>query len=198
MVDVRNLVDQANLSVARGAAAANEAVASLAEASEALAEDLATVLRALPGKLREIEVPRVKKSLEDIAEQLGAIAARLRRLSQHLDRGADRLAEPLLQDSGRLIVEGFEAATKLASLFHPDEAGLFRYVPELFARPYIEATRRVEAGWRAATDLADMCVKAVPEIGKAMNEIGEDLGRAADLLDGTANTIRDLSGIIPI
>jgi methyl-accepting chemotaxis protein len=187
MVDVRNLVEQAN-----------QSVASLAEVSEALAEDLTAALRSLPGKLREIEVPRVKKSLADIAQQLSAIGARLRRLSQHLDRGAERLAEPALQDSGRLIVEGFEAISKLASLLRPGEASLFRYVPDVFARPYVEAITKVETGWRAASDLADIAIKALPDISAGMNDIGEDLGRAADLLDATANTIRELSDIVPL
>jgi hypothetical protein len=68
MVDVRTLVDQATQSVARATEPLTRTAMDTAEAGsslgaqgmqalEALAEAVAAAIRALPGKLREVEVP---------------------------------------------------------------------------------------------------------------------------------------------
>lgn len=194
MVDVRNLVDQAAESIDAGAALAAQGV----HATEALAEALTTALRALPGKLRDIEVPRVKQSLLDIADHLGAIAERLRRLSGHLGRAGVRLNEPALQQSGKLVVEGFVAAANVVRFLRPDDSGLVRFVPAMFSRPVLDGMTTVRIGIEAAGDIARICVESLPDMSEGLGGISEDLGRAADLLDATSKTIRDLSALVPI
>jgi len=194
MVDVRNLVDQAADSIDAGAALAAQGV----HATEALAEALTSALRALPGKLRDLEVPRVKHSLEEIADQLSAIADRLRRLSEHLGRAGVRLNEPALQQSGKLVVEGFVAAANVVRFIRPDDTGLVRFVPNMLSRPVLDGLTTVRIGIEAAGDIARIFVESIPDMGQGFGSIAEDLGRAADLLDATSKTIRDLSGLVPI
>lgn len=194
MVDVRNLVDQAAESIDAGASLAAQGV----HVTEALAEALTNALRALPGKLRDIEIPRVKQSLEEIADQLRAIAERLRRLSQHLGRAALRLNEPALVHSGKLVVDGFVAAANVVRFIRPDDAGLVRFIPNIVSRPVLDGLTTVRIGIEAAGDIARICVESIPDMGEGLGGISEDLGRAADLLDATSKTIRDLSALVPI
>lgn len=209
MVDVRTLVDQATQSmaraaepIARSAADTAEAGASLAaqgiQASEAIADALTSAIRALPGKLRDIEVPRVKQKLEEVAGQLTAIAARCRKLAQHLRQASLRIGDTGLQDGGKLIVEAFDALASVVGFLKPGQDGLFRWVPVVVARPYLDAVMRAETALRAAGDLARTCVRALPDVSEGFNDVAEDLERAADLLDGTSKTIRELSGLFPI
>jgi hypothetical protein len=194
MVDVRNLVDQAAESIDAGAALAAQGV----HATEALADALTSALRALPGKLRDMEVPRVKQSLEDIADQLRAIAERLRKLGKHLGQASLRLNEPALQQSGKLVVEGFVAAANVVRFLRPEDTGLVRFVPSMVSRPILDGLTTVRIGIEAAGDIARICVDSIPDMGEGLGGIAEDLGRAADLLDATSKTIRDLSGLVPI
>ena len=209
MVDVRTLVDHATQSVARAtepiartAADTAEAGASLAaqgiQASEAIADALTTALRALPGKLRDIEVPRVKLKLEEVSDQLTAIAARFRKLSQHLRQASVRIGDNSLQDGGALIVEAFDACANVVRFLRPGETGLFRFIPLAVATPYLDALTRAESALRAAGDLARMCVSALPDVSEGFDEVAEDLERAAELLDSTSKTIRELSGLFPM
>jgi hypothetical protein len=194
MVDVRNLVDQAAESIDAGAALAAQGV----HVTEALADALTSALRALPGKLRVLEVPRFKQSLEEIADQLRAIAERLRRLSTHLGRAALRLNEPALRQSGKLAVEGFVAAASVVRFLRPDDAGLVRFVPNMLSRPMLDGMTTVRIGIEAAGDIARICVESIPDMAEGLGGIAEDLGRAADLLDATSKTIRDLSSLVPM
>jgi hypothetical protein len=194
MVDVRNLVEHAAESIDAGASLAAQGV----HATEALAEALTSVLRSLPGKLRDLEVPRVKQSLEEIADQLRAIADRLRRLSTHLGRAGLRLNEPALQQSGKLVVEGFVAAANIVRFLRPEDTGLVRFVPNMLSRPVLDGMTTIRIGIEAAGDIARICVDSIPDMGEGLGGIAEDLGRAADLLDATSKTIRDLSGLVPI
>lgn len=164
---------------------------------EALADALTTAIRALPGKLRDVEVPRVKDSLEQVAVQLTAIAQRLRTLKRQLGDASVRLGDPTLQDSGKLIVEGFRMAAHVAELLRPEESGWVRFVPKAFARPYVDGLTTIEFGLAAVRDLARVCVGALPEIGNGMRDVAEDLGGAADLLDGTARAIGELANLVP-
>jgi hypothetical protein len=209
MVDVRNLVEQAVEVVARAAEPVTQAAADTAEVgvsiavhgrqvSGAVADALVSALRALPDKLREFEVPRAKHSLADVADQLGKIAVRLRRLSGHLGEAGSRLSEPALQSSGQLVVDGFVAATSGARLLRPREEGVFRWVPRAIARPYADSITTIYVGLRTASDLARVCVNALPDMGQGLRDIAEDLGRASELLEATGQTIRDLSELIPI
>lgn len=202
MVDVRTLVDQATQSVARSAQDTAEAGASLAaqgmQASEAIADALTSAIRALPGRLREIEVPRVKQKLEEVAGQLTAIAGRCRRLALHLKQASLRVGDTGLQDGGKLIIEAFDALAHVVGFLRPGEDGLFRWMPLVVARPYLDAVTRAETALRAAADLARTCVRALPDVSEGFSDVAEDLDRAADLLDGTSKTIRELSGLFPI
>ena len=49
-----------------------------------------------------------------------------------------------------------------------------------------------------ASDLARVCVSSLPDLGEGLGDVAEDLGRAAELLDATGKTIRDLSELVPI
>lgn len=167
------------------------------QATEALAEALTAAIRALPGKLREVEVPRIKQSLEQVAVQLTAIAARLRTLRRHVGEASVRLSDPSLQESGKLIVDAFRMAAHVAELLRPAEAGVVRFVPRAIARPYLDGLWTIEIGLAAVRDLSQVCVSALPDIGGGLKDVGDDLGSAADLLDGTARAIRELASIVP-
>ncbi len=198
MVDVRTLVDQATQTVAAAGEPLRRTASETADVAESLAEVLTSALRALPGKLRDMEVPRVKQSLEQVSQQLQAIAVRLRRLSQHLERASGHISDKVLQDSVQLVVEGIDALASVVRYLRPGEHSLFRFVPIAVAKPYLDTVERAELGLRIAGDLSRACVGALPDIGAGLGEIAEDLERAADLLDGTSNTIRELSGLFPI
>jgi ABC-type transporter Mla subunit MlaD len=177
-------------------------VPSLAEqglqATEAIADALASALRGLPGRLRELEVPRVKRTLEEVADQLAAIALRLRKLSQHLEAASAGLSNATLQDSGKLIIEGFEAFASIAQFLRPGEHGVLRWLPRPVMQPYLDALGRIEAGLRAAGDLLKLGVNAVPSVSTGLKDVADDLDRAADLLHATSRTVRELSGLFPI
>jgi hypothetical protein len=208
MVDVRTLVDQATATVARAtepltrsALESAETGTSLAaqgmQATEALAEALTAALRALPGKLREVEVPRVKQSLEQVADQLSAMAMRLRTLRRQLGEASVRLSDRSLVASADLIVNGFHAAAHVADLLKPAETGFIRYLPKTLSQPYLDGVSTIETGLRAVGDLTRVCVNALPEIGGGLKDVAEDLAGAADLLDGTARAIRELAALVP-
>jgi hypothetical protein len=205
MVDVRNLVEQATESLARAAEPLTRAAADAAEAGEALAAQGRQASEALSGALLgafralpDMEVPRVKKTLEQVADQLGAIGERLRRLSGRLATAGSRLSEPALQTSGKLVVDGFEVAAHGVGLLQPEEAGLWRFVPPVIGQPYLDGIKTIHLGLSTASDLARLCVESLPDLGEGLSDVAEDLGRAADLLDGTKQTIRDLAGLFPI
>jgi Flp pilus assembly pilin Flp len=193
MVDVRDLMDQAIDTAEAGSNLAAQGI----QATEALAEAVAATIRALPGKLRDVEVPRVRESLEQVAVQLTAMAVRLRILQRQLAAASVRLSDPSLQDSGKLIVEAFRTAAHVAELVRPDEAGWVRFVPKPLARPYLDGAASIEFGLAAVRDLARVCVGALPEIGNSLKDVAEDLGSAADMLDGTARAIRELANLVP-
>jgi hypothetical protein len=167
------------------------------QATEALAEAVAAAIRALPGKLREVEVPRIKDSLEQVAVQLTAMAVRLRTLRRQLGEASVRLSDVSLQDSGTLIVDAFRTAARAAELLRPAETGFVRFVPRQIARPYLDGLTTIEIGLGAVRDLARVCVNALPEIGGSLKDVADDLGGAADLLDGTARAIRELANLVP-
>ncbi|HKU37379.1 MAG TPA: hypothetical protein VJR89_04510 [Polyangiales bacterium] len=191
---MRNLVDQATQSMESSATLASQGV----QATEALAEALTSLLRALPGKLRDIEVPSAKHKLEEIAEQLRAIAERLRRLGTHLSAASVRMNEPALQQSGKLVVEGFHAAANIVGFLRPNDTGLVRFVPGVLSRPVLDGLTTVRVGIEAAGDLARICIGSLPDMAEGLGGIAEDLRRAADLLDATSKTIKDLSALVPI
>ena len=168
------------------------------QATEAIADALASAIRGLPGRLRELEVPRIKRTLEEVADQLAAIALRLRKLSQHLDGAAAGFSNAMLEESGKLIVEGFEAFANIAQFLRPGEDGILRWVPRPVAAPYLEALAKIEAGLRAAGDLLKLGVDALPSVSTGLKDVAEDLDRAADLLHATSRTVRELSGLFPI
>jgi hypothetical protein len=208
MADVRTLVDQATQSLARAtepltrtALDTAEAGTSLAaqgmHATEALADAVAAAIRALPGKLRDVEVPRVKESLEQVAVQLTAMAVRLRLIRLQLREVGVRLSDDSLQVSGRLIVDAFRTAAHVAESLRPIETGLVRFVPKAIARPYLDGLTTIEVGLAAVRDLARVCVNALPDIGNGLRDVADDLGGAADLLDGTARAIRELANLVP-
>jgi hypothetical protein len=204
MADVRTLVDQATQTLARATETAldtAEAGTSLAaqgmQATEALAEVLTAAVRALPGKLREVEVPRARESLEQVADQLTAIAMRLRRLRGELRQAGTRLSDESLQVSGKLIVDAFRTAAHVAEVVRPAETGFVRFVPRKLARPYLDGLTTIEVGLGAVRDLARLCVNALPDIGNTLKDVADDLGGAADLLDGTARAIRELANLVP-
>jgi hypothetical protein len=208
MADVRTLVDQATQSLARAtepltrtALDTAEAGTSLAaqgmHATEALADAVAAAIRALPGKLRDVEVPRVKESLEQVAVQLAAMAVRLRLIRVQLREAGVRLSDDSLQVSGKLIVDAFRTAAHVAELLRPIETGLVRFVPKAIARPYLDGLTTIEVGLGAVRDLARVCVNALPDIGNGLRDVADDLGGAADLLDGTARAIRELANLVP-
>jgi hypothetical protein len=165
--------------------------------TESLAEALTAAIRALPGKLRDVEVPRVKQSLEQIADQLGAMAVRLRTLERQLGAASLRLNDPTLQNSGQLITDAFRLAAHVAEQLRPEESGWVRFVPKPVARPYLDGWTTIEVGFAAARDLARICVSSLPEIGSGLKDVAEDLGGAAELLDGTARAIRELANLVP-
>jgi|WetSurMetagenome_2_1015567.scaffolds.fasta_scaffold671008_1 hypothetical protein len=208
MVDVRNLVEQAVEVVARAAEPVAQAAAESADVgvsiavhgrqvSEAVTDALVSALRSLPDKLRELEVPRAKHSLADVADQLGKIAVRLRRLSGQLGLAGSRLSEPALRASGQLVVDGFVAAASGARLLRPSE-GLIRWLPRSLARPYVDGITTVQLGLSTAGDLTRLCVNALPDLGQGLREIADDLGRASELLEATGKTVRELSELVPI
>ena len=168
------------------------------QATEALADAVASALRALPGKLREVEVPSPKQSLEQVADQLSALAVRLRTLRTQLAGVGERLREEALRTSGTVVVAGLDAVAHVAELLRPDAAGLVRFVPKLVSRPYLDAVATIEAGLRAASELTRIFVAALPELGNALRDVSEDLERAAELLDGTARALRELARVVPL
>jgi ABC-type transporter Mla subunit MlaD len=205
MVDVRTLLDQAAQSVARATEPLARTAVDTAEMGASLAaygilasESLAAAVGALSGKLRDIEVLQVQENLNDVSEHLTAISARLRRLSEHLGQASVRFRDTVLQESGTLMVDGFEAVAKLVHLLRPDETGVIRFIPGVVTRPYVDVVTRAELGLRAAADLVRICVNALPDIGEGLKDISEDLERAADLLETTAKTIRELGRLFPI
>ena len=205
MVDVRTLLDQAAQSVARAAEPLTRTAADTAEMGASLAaygiqasESLAAAVGALSGKLRDIEVLRVKENLTEVSAHLTAIAARLRRLSEHLGSASARFRDTILEDSGKMMADGFEAVANLIHYLRPDENGVIRFVPGLVTKPYLDVVRRAELGLRAAADLVRVCVNAFPEIGAGLKDISDELDRAADLLEATAKTIRELAQLFPI
>jgi hypothetical protein len=208
VADVRTIVEQvaqtlerATEPLTRTALGTAEAGADLAQqsmqATQALADALASTIRSLPGKLREVEVPRIKDSLEQVATQLAAIAVRLRVIRRQLAVAGERLSDESLQVSGRLIVDAFRTATRAVELLHPNEAGLVRFVPSAIRRPYLDGLTTIEVGLAAVRDLSRVCVNALPEVGGGLRQVADDLGNAADLLDGTARAVRDLASLVP-
>ena len=166
--------------------------------TEAVAAALVESLTALPGKLRELELPSAKRRIEDVSEQLRKIADRLQRLSQHLDRAATHMGEPALAGSGKLVADGIDAAAKLVSLFRPDEHGLISFAPKALTRPYRDAVGTLHVGLRAASDLTRLIATSLPSVSSAMKDIAEDLSRSAELLDATGKTLRELSELTPL
>jgi hypothetical protein len=209
MVDVRNLVEQVAEAVARASEPLTQAAADTAEVgvsmaaqgrqvSVAVTDAVLAALRGLPDRLRELEVPRAKHNLEDVADQLGKIAVRLRRLSGQLGEASSRLGEPALRNSGQLVVNGFVAAASGARFLRPNEQGAVRWLPRAIARPYVDGITTVYLGLSTAGDLARACVNALPGMGAGLGEIADDLGRASELLEATSKTIRDLAELVPI
>jgi hypothetical protein len=208
MVDVRTPVDQATQIIAsatepltrtalESAEPGSSFVAQGMQATEALADAISAAVRGLSGKLRDVEVPRVKESLEQVAVQLAAIAGRLRTLRRQLGEASVRLSDKSLQDSGKLIVDAFRTATHVAELLRPVETGFVRFVPRPIARPYLDGLATIEVGLGAVRDLARVCVNALPEVGGSLRQVADDLGGAADLLDGTARAIQELANLVP-
>jgi hypothetical protein len=209
MVDVRNIVEQAVEALARATEPIAHAASGTAESganaaaqglqvTQAVASTLIGALRALPGQLRELELPSARQRLEDIADQLQKIAQRLGRLSHHLGRAAGHLGEPALQGSGKLIVNGIDVAASGLGLLRPNEAGLFRLLPRSVARPYADGVATLHVGVSAAGDLARLLVNSLPGMSEGLGDIAEDLGRAGELLEATAHTLRELSELSPI
>ena len=209
MVDLRMVFEQAAESMTRAAellsrsaadtAGAGAAIASQGfQATEASIGAMVTALRGVTTKLGEIEIPRVKHSLEDVADQLGKIAERLRRLSGQLGTAGARLSEPALQTSGKLVVDGFEVAAHGARFLQPPDFRLLHWIPQAITQPYIDGIKTIHLGLSTAADLARLCVESLPAMGGGLRDIAEDLERAADLLDASRNTIRDLAGLFPI
>src|SRR5262249_28607960 len=126
---------------------------------------IASVIRSLPGKLSDVEVPRIKDSLEQVATQLAAIAVRLRIIRRQLTFAGERLSDEALQVSGRLIVDAFRTATRALELLHPNENGLVRFVPSAIRRPYLDGLTTIEVGLAAVRDLSRVFVNALPDIG---------------------------------
>lgn len=166
--------------------------------TEAVTAALVESLTALPGKLRELELPSAKRRIEDVSEHLRKISDRLQRLSQHLDRAASHLGEPALSGSGKLVADGFDAAAKLVSLFRFDEHGWLRIAPRALTRPYRDAVGTLHVGLRAASDLTRVIATSLPSASVALKDIAEDLGRSAELLEATGKTLRELSELTPI
>jgi hypothetical protein len=166
--------------------------------TESITAALVESLTALPGKLRELELPSAKRRIEDVSEQLRKISDRLQRLSQHLDRAATHLGEPALTSSGKLVADGFDAAARLVSVFRFDEQGLLRLAPRVLTRPYGDAVGTLHVGLRAASDLTRLVATSLPSASLALKDIAEDLGRSAELLDATGKTLRELSELTPL
>ena len=165
---------------------------------ETVTAALVESLTALPGKLRELELPSAKRRIEEVSEQLRKIADRLLRLSRHMDRAAGHLGEPALSGSGQLVADGFDAAAKLVSLFRFDEHGLLRLAPRALTRPYRDAVGTLHVGLRAASDLSRLIATSLPSASLALKDIAEDLGRSAELLDATGKTLHELSELTPL
>lgn len=208
VADVRTLVDQVAQTIERatepftrtalGTAGVGVDLAQQGmQATEALAGAIASVIRSLPGKLSDVEIPRLKDSLEQIATQLAAIAVRLRIIRRQLTFAGERLSDEALQVSGRLIVDAFRTATRAIELLHPDESGLVRFVPSAIRRPYLDGLTTIEVGLAAVRDLSRVFVNALPDIGGGLSDVANDLGNAADLLDGTARAVRELASLVP-
>lgn len=168
------------------------------QVTEAVAAALVDSLSALPGRLRELELPSAKRRIEDVSEQLRKIGDRLQRLSRHLDRAATHLGEPALEGSGKLIADGFDAAAKVAGLFRPDEHGLLRLAPRALTRPYLDAVGTMLVGLRAAADLTRLIATSLPSTSAALKDIAEDLGRSGELLDATGKTLHELAELTPL
>lgn len=166
--------------------------------TEAVTAALVESLTALPGRLRELELPSAKRRIEEVAEHLRKIADRLRRLSRHLGRAGTHIGEPALSGSGKLIADGFDAAATVAGLFRPDEQGLLRFAPRVLTRPYLDAVGTMHVGLRAAADLTRLVATSLPSVSEAFKDIAEDLGRSADLLEATSKTLRELSELTPL
>lgn len=166
--------------------------------TEAVTVALIESLTALPGKLRELELPSAKRRLEDVSEQLRKIADRLLRLSQHLDRAAGHLGEPALSGSSKLVADGFDAAAKLVALFRLEDQGLLRFAPRALTRPYRDAVGTMHVGLRAASDLTRLIATSLPSASSALKDIAEDLSRSAELLDATGKTLRELAELSPV
>ena len=58
----------------------------------------------------------------------------------------ERLSDESLQVSGRLIVEAFRTATRVAELLRPAETGIVRFVPSAIRRPYLDGLTTIEVG----------------------------------------------------
>lgn len=209
MVDLRMVIDQAAESLTRAAELLSRSASDVADAgasrashgvaaTEASIDAMVTVLRGVTTKLGEIEIPRVKRSLHDVAEQLGKIAERLRRLGGQLGTAGRRLSEPALQTSGKLVVDGFEVAAHGASFLQPPDLRLMQWIPQAITQPYRDGVKTVHLGLSTAADLARLCVESLPGVGAGLTDIAEDLTRAADLLDASRKTIRDLADVFPI
>jgi hypothetical protein len=168
------------------------------QVTEAVTAALVESLSALPGKLRELELPSAKRRLEEVSDQLRRIADRFQRLSKHLDRAAGHLGEPALAGSGKLIANGFDAAAKLAGLAQPDKNGLVRFAPRIVTGPYMDAVGTMQVGLRAAGDLTRLIATSLPSMSSAIKDIAEDLSRSAELLDATGKTVRELSELTPL
>lgn len=166
--------------------------------TEAVTASLIESLTALPGKIRELELPSAKRRIEDVSEHLRKIADRLLRLSQHLDRAAGHLGEPALSGSGKLVADGIDAAAKLVSLFRLEDQGVLRLAPRALTRPYRDAVGTLHVGLRAASDLTRLIATSLPGASRALKDIAEDLSRSAELLDATGKTLRELSELTPV
>lgn len=184
---------------ASGAAAAGAVAAGTSmQVTHAVATSLTATLLALPDKLRELELPSAKQRIEEVSEQLHSLAGRLRRSSGHLGLAGTRLGEPALQGSGKLIADGFAVSAQVLGLLRPREQGLVRFVPRELSRPYLDGLGTLQVGLNAAGDLVRLIASSLPSLSQGLGDIGTDLASAADLLDATADTLRDLSKLAPV
>jgi len=213
MSDVRSFLEQgvaraveplAQMASGAAAAATGAAAASAAAATQsmqvthAVAASLTATLLALPDKLRELELPSAKQSIEDVSGQLRALAIRFRRLSHHLGQAASHLGEPALQGSGKLIANGFAVSSHALRFLQPREAGLLRLVPRELTRPFLDGVGTLQVGLNAAGDVVRLVADSLPSLSQGLADIATDLASAADLLDATAGTLHELSKLSPI
>jgi len=199
MVDLRALVEQATRGMAVDFAHATSSVAGQsADATQALADAFAAALRTFQGKLAQVQLPRIQQSLEELADQLSAMSARLRTLGMRAQHASVWFCDAELYAQGKTVVDGFRVVAGLASSLRPSEHSVLRWVPERLSRPYVDAVERLEAGVRAAGGVADAIVNALPEVGGASNAVGEDLRQAGQVIELAARALRELARAMPI